>query len=64
MKELLSKIKIEAMNKKIKKTWKNDSLIQIDDADGIGKTLAKVYFSSDFYNDLLCIMLTYVLLGS
>ena len=51
------------MNEEIKKTWKDDSLIQIDDTDGIGKTLAKVCFSSDFYNDPLCIMLMYVLLG-
>ena len=51
------------MNEEIKKTWKDDSLIQIDDADGIGKTLVKVYFSSDFYNDPSHIMLTYDLLG-
>ena len=51
------------MNKEIEKTQKDDSLIQIDDADGIGKTLAKVYFSSDFYNNPSCVMLTYNLLG-
>ena len=51
------------MNKKIEKTWKDNFLIQIDDADGIGKTLVKVYFSSDFYNNPSCVMLTYNLLG-
>ena len=61
LKELLGKIRIEATNEEVEKIWKDDSLIQIDDADGIGKTLAKVRFSSDLYNDPISIILMYVL---
>ena len=50
------------MNEEIEKTWKDDSLIQIDNADGIEKTLIKVCFSSNFYNNLLYIILIYVFL--
>ena len=63
LKELLGKIRIEATNEEVEKIWKDDSLIQIDDADGIGKTLAKVRFSSDLYNDPISTILMYVLLG-
>jgi len=63
LKELLGKIRIEATNEEVEKIWKDDSLIQIDDADGIGKTLAKVQFSSNLYNDPISTILMYVLLG-
>jgi hypothetical protein len=50
LKELLGRIRIEATNE-VEKTWKDDSLIQIEDADGIGRTLAKVGFYGDLYDD-------------
>ena len=51
LKELLGRIQIEATNEKVEKTWKDDSLIQIEDADGIGRTLAKVGFYGNLYDD-------------
>ena len=51
LKELLRRIRIEAINEEVEKTSKDNSLIQIKDADGIGKTLAKVGFYGDLYDD-------------
>jgi hypothetical protein len=42
LKELLGKIRIEATNEEVEKTWMNDSVREIDHVDGIGRTLAKV----------------------
>ena len=52
LKELLGRIRIKATNEEVEKTWKDDSLIQIEDADGIGKTFAKVGVYSDLYDNL------------
>ena len=51
LKELLGRIWIEVINEEVEKTWKDDSLIQIEDADSIGRTLAKVGFYNNLYND-------------
>ena len=51
LKELLGRIQIEVTNEEVKKTWKDNSLIQIEDANGISRTLAKVGFYSNLYND-------------
>ena len=42
LKELLGKIRIEATNDEVEKTWEDDLISQINHVDGIGKTLARV----------------------
>ena len=51
LKKLLRRIQIKVMNEEVEKIWKDNSLIQIEDADGIGRTLAKVGFYGDLYNN-------------
>ena len=42
LKELLGKIRVEAENEEVIKTWKDESLSQLQQCEGISQTLAKV----------------------